>query len=374
MASKLFSPIQMRSLTLANRVVIAPMCQYSADEGVASAWHLMHMGQFAVSGSGMFITEATAVEAPGRISDQCLGLYSDEHEKALAEVISACKSFGNTPLCIQLAHAGRKGSSSAPGSGRPPGPLADDAGWQTVAPSALPFADGWPTPTEIDGEGLTRIRDAFADAAQRSARIGFEAIELHAAHGYLMHQFLSPFSNRRTDEYGGSLENRMRFPLEVFDAVRQAFPENLPIGVRISATDWFDGGWTCAESIELAKALEARGCDFLHVSSGGTRIDVEIPAGPSYQVPLAGEIKAAIDMPVIAVGQITEARQAETVLRAGQADMIALGRAMLFNPHWTWQAAADLDSEAAYPFQYARCHPSLQGTPIPPGKPAAPTR
>lgn len=369
MTSILFSPFQMRELTLQNRIIVAPMCMYSADEGVANDWHVMHMGQFAVSGCGAFLTEATAVSPEGRISDRCLGLYSDEQEQALSRVVKFCKDWGNSAIGIQLAHAGRKGSSSAPGSGRPPGPLTGEAAWQTIGPSPVPFGEGWPTPTEIDAAGLTALRDAFATSAKRAARVGFDLIEIHAAHGYLLHQFLSPISNRRTDSYGGSLENRMRFPLEVFAAVRGAFPEDRPVGMRISATDWIDGGWTCADSIELAKALEAKGCDFLHVSSGGTSMDAEIPAGPSYQVPLAQEIRAAITMPVIAVGQITEARQAETIVRTGQADMVALARAMLFNPHWTWQAAVELGAEAAYPYQYARCHPKLSGTPIPPGKP-----
>jgi 2,4-dienoyl-CoA reductase-like NADH-dependent reductase (Old Yellow Enzyme family) len=369
MDSALFSPIRLRGLTLKNRVVVAPMCQYSATDGSASDWHVMHMGQFAVSGSGAFICEATGVNPEGRISDRCLGLYSDDNENALARVVAFCKAWGNTPVGIQLAHAGRKGSTTAAGSGLPPGPL-PQGGWPTVAPSALPFAPGWPAPRALDAAGLARTRDAFVAAAVRAQRIGFDLIELHAAHGYLLHQFLSPLSNRRTDAYGGSLENRLRFPLEVFDAVRAAWPADKPLGIRVSATDWVDGGWTVEDTIVLARALEARGCDFFHVSSGGNTPDAAIPAGPGYQVSLAARIKAALAaMPVVAVGQVTSGQQAETIVRTGQADMVALARAMLFNPHWTWQAAAELGAETAYPYQYARCHPSLRGTPIPPGKP-----
>ncbi|MBE0532374.1 MAG: NADH:flavin oxidoreductase/NADH oxidase [Rhodospirillales bacterium] len=373
MESVLFSPLRLRGLTLKNRVVVAPMCQYSAIDGTANDWHLMHMGQFAVSGCGLFVTEATAVSPEGRISDRCLGLFSDATEAALAPVVAFCKRWGNTPIGIQLAHAGRKGSSSAPGSGMPPGPLADAQGaWPTVAPSALPFTPAWPVPQSLDAAGLKRVRDDFAAATVRAQRIGFDVIEIHAAHGYLLHQFLSPLSNRRTDAYGGSLENRMRFPLEVFDAVRAVWPADKPLGIRVSGTDWVDGGWTIEDTIALAMALEERGCDFFHVSSGGNTPDAAIPAGPGYQIPLAGRVKATTSMAVVAVGQIVSPHQAETIVRTGQADLVALARSMLFNPHWTWQAAAELGAEAPYPFQYARCHPSLRGTPIPPGQPPAP--
>lgn len=372
MHSSLFSPIQMRELTLSNRVVIAPMCTYSADDGNTNDWHLMHMGQFAVSGTGMFITEATAVSPEGRISDKCVGLYSDENEAAFARIPAFAKSFGNTAICIQLAHAGRKGAARGPGSGLPPGPLGDDGGWQTLAPSAIAFDNGWPVPEELDHAGIARIIEAFAEAAKRADRMGIDAIELHAAHGYLMHQFLSPHSNTRTDAYGGSLENRMRFALEVYDAVRAVWPAAKPLGLRVSATDWIDGGWDLEGTVALAHELEKRKCDFLHISTGGTSNDAVIDPGPGYQVPFAQRIKAeTTDLAVIAVGQISNARQAETIVKSGQADMIALGRSMLFNPHWTWQAAAELGAEAPYPYQYARAHPSLWSNPIPPGKPPA---
>jgi len=373
MDNVLFSPFRLRGLTMGNRVVVAPMCQYSATNGLAGDWHLMHMGQFAVAGNGLFITEATAVSPEGRISDRCLGLYSDDHERALGRVVAFCKQWGNTPIGIQLAHAGRKGSSAAPGGGRPPGPLGPD-GWPTVAPSAVPFAAGWPAPRTLDADGLEGVRRAFVEAARRAARAGFDLIELHAAHGYLLHQFLSPLSNKRTDAYGGSLENRLRFPLEVFDAVRAVWPADRPLGVRVSATDWVDGGWTVDDTVALARALKARDCDFIHVSSGGTSMDATIPGGPGYQVPFAARIRAESGLAVIAVGLITGARQAETIVRSGQADLVALARAMLFNPHWTWQAAAALGAEATYPYQYARAHPSFRGMPHPPGRPADPPK
>lgn len=370
MESALFSPLRLRGLTLSNRVIVAPMCQYSAIDGTASDWHLMHMGQFAVSGNGLFITEATAVSAEGRISDRCLGLYSDDNERALGRVVAFCKEWGNTPIGIQLAHAGRKASSSAPGTGLPPGPLRQ-GGWQTVAPSAIPFTADWPTPQALDGAGLDNVREAFVEAARRADRIGFDLIELHAAHGYLLHQFLSPLSNRRTDAYGGSLENRLRFPLEVFEAVRAVWPAEKPLGVRVSASDWVDGGWIIEDTIALAHALKARDCDFIHVSSGGSSPDAIIAGGPGYQVPFAARIKKETGMAVMAVGLITEPHQAETIVRTEQADMVALARAMLFNPHWAWQAAAALGAEATYPYQYARAHPSFRGLAHPPGKPAA---
>lgn len=373
MKSMLFSPIQLRELTLANRIVVAPMCQYSATDGRASDWHVMHMGQFAVSGSGMFMTEATAVTPEGRISDRCLGLYSDETEEALARVITFCKAHGKAALCVQLAHAGRKGSTRSPETGLPPGPL-DDGGWQTVAPSAIPFDTGWPTPQALDEAGMGKIREAFVNAARRADRIGFDAIELHAAHGYLMAEFLSPLGNRREDAYGGSLENRMRFPLEVFDAVRAVWPDSKPLGIRISATEWVDDGWQLSDTITFAKELKNRNCDFIHISSGGGSPDAAIKGGPGYQVPLATRVRQETGMVVIAVGLITDSRQAETIIRTEQADMVALGRHMLFDPHWAWRAASELGAEASYPYQYTRAHPSFWSTPHPPGKPPASNR
>ena len=374
MSCALFSPIRMRGMTLANRIAIAPMDQFSAADGLANDWHLMHYGQLAVSGTGLMIVEATAVEAEGRISPGCIGLYNDECERTLGRVAAFCRDYGNVGLGIQLAHAGRKASMPVPwraGGGPVP---ADEGGWSTVGPSTVPFADeGWPLPRELDADGLARIKEAFVQAAARAGRIGFELIELHAAHGYLMHQFLSPLSNRRTDQYGGSLENRMRFPLEIFAAVRDAWPDDKPVGVRVSASDWIDGGWNLDETIALAQVLQEIGCDFIHVSSGGLSPEQKIPGGFGYQVGLGAKVKAATTMPVITVGQINGARQAETIVNSGQADMVALGRGMLFDPHWTWRAAIELGGEAAYPRPYERAQPTLRGFPVP-GNPPPPRK
>lgn len=355
--SKLFSPVAVGPLQLPNRIVIAPMCQYSAEDGCATDWHEIHLGQMAISGAGMLIVEATAVVPEGRITPFDLGLYSDEAEAALARVLGSVRRWSDIPLCIQIAHAGRKASSQAPWDGgqllRP-----EEGGWQTVAPSAVPHGADEPPPAELDEAGLARIRDGFAEAARRAGRLGFDAVELHAAHGYLLHQFLSPLSNHRTDRYGGSLENRMRFPLEVFEAVRAAFPANRPVGVRISATDWVENGWDVEQSIEFCKAIEALGCAFVDVSSGGLSSQQQIPIGPGYQVALAERIHGAVEMPVIVVGLITEPEQAETIVAAGQADMVALARGMLYNPRWPWHAAAKLGAEVKVPRQYWRSQPA----------------
>lgn len=372
MSSRLFSPLKLRELELANRVVVSPMCQYSARDGCANDWHLMHLGQFAVSGSGLLFTEATAVSAEGRISPGCLGLYSEASEAALARVVKFAKAYGNVPVGLQLAHAGRKGSTLPPWEGGAPAER-KRGGWTTLAPSALPYADGWPVPRALSPDGLAEIIGQWQYAAHRAQAIGADALEIHAAHGYLLHQFLSPISNQRKDGYGGSLENRMRFPLEVFDAVRRAWPREKPLGVRISATDWVDGGWDIGDTIAFAKALDGRGCDFIDVSSGGTSPAQEIAPGPGYQVEFAAAVKAAVGMAVMTVGMITEPMQAETIVRTGQADLVALGRGMLYDPRWTWRAAEKLRSKAAYPQQYARAHPTLQGAAIP-GNPPSPDK
>lgn len=363
MASTLFSPIEMRGVTLANRIMVAPMCQYSATDGNATDWHLMHLGHLALSGSGLLFTEAAGVLPEGRITPGCLGLYSDDNERALARVVQFCRDYGNVKLGFQLAHAGRKGSTMAPWDGGGPVP-ADQGAWTTVAPSAVGFGN-FPTPEALDDEGLDRIRNGHVEATRRADRIGFDVIEIHAAHGYLMHQFLSPLSNKRTDDYGGSLENRMRFPLEVFEAVRAVWPADKPLGVRISATDWVDGGWDLDSSVVFGRALADLDCDFIDVSSGGTSPEQVIRAGPGYQVEFAARIKAETGLTTIAVGMITEAKQAETIVRTGQADMVALARGMLYDPRWTWHAAETLGESAAYPVQYARSHPSLIGLPVP---------
>jgi len=359
MSSELFQPIRMRGLELANRVVVAPMCQYSASEGIVGDWHLMHVGQFVVGGHGLFIAEATAVEPCGRISLNCPGLWNDEQMMAWKRVVDFAKTWGNTPVGIQLAHAGRKGSSSKPWDGGEQVGEAD-GGWQTVAPSGMPFDASRPSPQALTLADIEQLKQDFVAAAKRADQAGFDAVELHGAHGYLLHQFLSPISNRREDAYGGSLQNRMRMVLEVFDAVREVFPNDKPIGVRISATDWVEGGWDLEESIELAGALEARNCDYIHVSSGGLSPDQQIPLGPGYQVDLCAAITEETEITTIAVGMVSNALQAETIVRSGQSDMVALARGVLVDPHWTWRAAEALGCEAAYPRQYERALPAFK--------------
>lgn len=354
--SALFSPFALGPLQLRNRIVIAPMCQYSAEDGSATDWHLIHLGQLALSGAALLVLEATAVEAVGRITPACLGLYSDANEAELARVLKAVRAHSTMPLAIQLAHAGRKASSEVPWRG---GALItrDQGGWLPDAPSALPHAEGEAPPAALDDAGLRRVRDAFVDSARRAQRLGFDAIELHAAHGYLLHQFLSPISNVRTDAYGGDLAARMRFPLDVFEAVRAALPAGFALGARVSATDWVDGGWDPEQCATFGRALRERGCDFLHVSSGGVSPKQKIPLGPGYQVHLAEQLRAATGLPTIAVGLITEPEQAEAVIAEGRADCVALARAMLFNPHWPWHAAARLGAQVQAPPQYWRSQP-----------------
>ncbi|HEU5293662.1 MAG TPA: NADH:flavin oxidoreductase/NADH oxidase, partial [Burkholderiaceae bacterium] len=304
--------------------------------------------------------EATAVEAIGRITPGCLGLYSDACEQALAGVLAGVRPHSKVPIAIQLAHAGRKGSSEVPWRG---GALIaqEDGGWQPVAPSALPHAEGEAAPLALDDAGCKRVRQAFVDAALRAQRLGLAAVELHSAHGYLLHEFLSPLANRRGDAYGGSLQARMRFPLEVFDAVRAALPESMPIGVRLSAIDWVDGGWDLEQSIAYGRALRERGCAYLHVSSGGVSPLQKIAAGPGYQVPFAQRLREEVGLPTIAVGMITEPEQAEAIIASGQADLVAMARALLYNPRWPWHAAAQLGAQVSAPPQYWRCQPRGQG-------------
>ena len=354
--SHLFTPIQLGGLTLPNRIVIAPMCQYSAVQGEATDWHLMHLGQMAVSGAGLLILEATAVEPEGRISPADLGLWSDATEAALGRVLQAVRQHSPMPIGIQLSHAGRKASSQAPWDG---GQLIapDDGGWAPQGPSALPHGPTEPPPQALDDAGLQRILQAFVDAALRAHRIGLDLVELHAAHGYLLHQFLSPLANQRTDAFGGSLENRMRFPLQVFKAVRAALPEGFPLGVRISATDWVEGGWDLDQSVVFSQRLVDAGCSFMHVSSGGVSPLQKIPLGPGYQVAFAEAIRRATGLPTMAVGLITEPEQAEAIVAQGQADMVALARGILYDPRWPWHAAAKLGATVAVPKQYWRSQP-----------------
>jgi 2,4-dienoyl-CoA reductase-like NADH-dependent reductase (Old Yellow Enzyme family) len=354
----LFTPLQIGATTLANRIVIAPMCQYSAVDGCMNDWHLIHLGQLALSGAALLTIEATAVVPEGRITHADVGLWSDETEGAMARVLEGVRRWSPMPIAIQLSHAGRKASTDVPWQGG--GQIAPDAtlGWQTEAPSALAFGESDNVPLALDRAGLARVRDAFVAATVRAARLGIDAVQLHGAHGYLIHQFLSPLSNRRDDEYGGSLENRTRFPLELFDAVRAAFPAERAVTMRVSGTDWAEGGWDIAQTIAFAQALEARGCAAIHVSSGGLTGAQKIPVGPGYQVPLARAVKQAVGIPVIAVGLITDFDQAEAIVGTGDADLIALARTILYDPRWPWHAAAHLGGRVKAPNQYLRSQPS----------------
>ncbi len=357
--SLLFTPYTLPSphggLPLANRIVVAPMCQYAANNGEATDWHLMHWGNLLNSGAGLFTIEATAVVPEGRITPACLGLWDDRTEAALADTLQRARKLAPpVPVCIQLAHAGRKASSALPWHGAQ---LLSPAqgGWQTFGPSAVPQLPTEAPPTEMTRADMDHVRDAFVQAAQRAARLGLEAIELHGAHGYLLHEFLSPIANQRNDVYGGNFENRIRFPLEVFAAMRQVFGGVL--GIRISASDWVDGAWDVAQSAEFAKRIKALGCDFIHVSSGGISPAQKIALGAGYQVPFARDIRLASGLPTIAVGLITEATQAEAVLQAGEADLVALARAFLYEPRWGWHAAGALGAEVRAKENYWRCLP-----------------
>ncbi len=357
--SLLFSPLTFQSpqgpLTLANRIVIAPMCQYSAEQGRATDWHLMHWGQLLNSGAGMLTLEATAISAEGRITPGCLGLWDDATAAALHDKLHRARALAPAmPVCIQLAHAGRKASSAAPWDG---GQLIalSEGGWPPLAPSALPHLPHEAAPVALDAQGIAKVRRDFVAAARRSADIGIEAIELHAAHGYLLHQFLSPLANQRSDAYGGSFENRIRLTLEVFDEVRSAFGGTL--GVRISGTDWVEGGWSVEETAELAYLLKARGAQFVHISSGGVSPLQKITLGPEYQVHLARAVRERSGLITFAVGLITEPEQAEGVLARGDADLVALARAFLYQPRWGWQAAASLGGQVQAQPAYWRCLP-----------------
>lgn len=353
----LFTPFRVGGLDLVNRIVIAPMCQYSAEDGNMTDWHLQHLTGLALSGAAILTIEATAVTPEGRISYGDVGLWSDANEAAMRRVVDSIRRYSPMPIIVQLAHAGRKASTQVPWHGGAQIAPGDANGWQTVAPSALAFGTGENSPAALDRAAMVEIRDAFVAAAKRAARLGIEGVQLHGAHGYLLHQFLSPLSNQRTDDYGGSLANRMRFPLEVFDAVRAAFPSECPVTMRVSGTDWATGGWDIAQTIEFTRELAARGCSAMHVSSGGLSPAQQIPVGPSYQVPLARAVKAATSIPVIAVGMISDFEQAEAIVGTGDADLIALARTILYDPRWPWHAAAHLGAQVHAPPQYLRCQP-----------------
>jgi 2,4-dienoyl-CoA reductase-like NADH-dependent reductase (Old Yellow Enzyme family) len=355
--ARLFTPFNVGGLHLRNRIVIAPMCQYSAVDGCMTDWHLIHLGHLALSGAALLTIEATAVVPEGRITYADVGLWSDETESAMARTLESVRRWSDMPIAIQLAHAGRKSSHEIPWKGGRQIPPGEKNGWQTEGPSAEPFESAEHPPVALDRVGLARVRDAFAAAARRAARLGIDAVQLHGAHGYLLHEFLSPLSNHRTDEYGGSLENRMRFPLEVFDAVRESFPAERSVTVRVSGTDWAEDGWDAEQTVAFAQALEARGCAAIHVSSGGLTPAQQIPVGPGYQVPLARAVKQATSMPVVAVGLITDYDHAEAIIASGDADMIALARGILYDPRWPWHAAAHLGAKVKAPSQYLRSQP-----------------
>jgi len=348
----LFTTLTLREVTLRNRIAMSPMCQYSAEDGFASDWHLVHLGSRAVGGAGLVMTEATAVEARGRISPRDLGIWKEEHVATLQRISSFVAAQGAVPG-MQLAHAGRKASTAVPWVGGHP--LAErEGGWQVIGPSPLPFGSGHPVPRALDEQEAGSIVSAFASAARRALEAGFKIVEIHAAHGYLLHQFLSPLSNRRSDRYGGSFENRTRLVREVVKAVRTVWPERLPLFVRISATDWIDGGWDIEQSVELTRLLGAEGVDLIDCSSGGIRGEVKIPFAPGYQVPFAQRVRQETGLKTGAVGLITSAQQAEHILVTGQADLVVLARQLLRDPYWPLRAAFELRTDVPWPDQYLR--------------------
>ncbi len=360
--SALFTPLRLREAELANRIVVSPMCTYSAHDGAAQDWHKVHLGQLAISGAGMLVVEATAIAPEGRITPGCLGLWDERCEAALGDVLSAVRTLSDTHICLQIAHAGRKASSAPPWQG---GQLlaAQDGGWPTVAPSALPHRDDEAAPRALAADELDALRERYVATARRALRLGFDSIELHAAHGYLMHQFLSPIANRRTDRYGGSPENRMRFPLEVVAALREVWPAERPMGMRISATDWRadlpeDERWDIADAVAFTRRAAELGLDWIDVSSGGVSPLQKIELKPGYQVAFAERIKREVPIAVMTVGMITEAGQAEEIVATGQADLVALARGMLYDPRWPWHAAAELGASVRVPPQYWRSQPA----------------
>jgi len=356
MSHPLFSPLQLRSLEFPNRIGVSPMCQYSSEDGFSNDWHLVHLGSRAQGGAGLVMLEASAVLPEGRITPNDLGIWKDEHIPGLERVAKFIHGQG-ARAGIQLAHAGRKASMSAPFV-KERLLASDEGGWQPVGPSAVAFAPHYAIPTALDKAGIDAVVEAFRHAAQRAAHAGFDLVEIHAAHGYLIHQFLSPLANQRTDEYGGSLENRGRLALAVVDAVRSEWPEHLPLFMRISATDWADGGWNADESVELARQLREHGVDLVDVSSGGMVPNATIPVGPGFQVPFAARIRREAQIPTAAVGMITDPTQANEIVEKGEAEMVMLAREMLRDPYWPVHAAAALGETASWPKQYLRAAPA----------------
>ncbi|GAB4034682.1 NADPH dehydrogenase NamA [Spirosoma jeollabukense] len=354
--SMLFSPLSIQSVQFKNRIVVSPMCQYSSEDGFATDWHLVHLGSRAVGGAGLIISEATAISPEGRISPDDLGIWLDDHIPTLKRITQFIRHNGSI-AGIQLAHAGRKASTQSPWKGGNPISPTEEGGWQTVAPSAVPFHEGGPEPVALTDEGLEKVRADFEAAATRALEAGFQVIEIHAAHGYLLHQFLSPLSNQRSDSYGGSFENRIRLLLEVVERVKLVWPSSLPLFVRISATDWTEGGWTAEEAIALAAVLKDKGVDVIDCSSGGNVAKVKIPVGPGYQVTFAERIKQETGIMTAAVGLITSAEQAEEILKTGQADLVLLAREFLRDPYFPLHAAHALGDDITWPEQYDRAKP-----------------
>jgi 2,4-dienoyl-CoA reductase-like NADH-dependent reductase (Old Yellow Enzyme family) len=355
MTTPLFSPFQLCSVVFPNRVGVSPMCEYSSEDGFANDWHLVHLGARAQGGAGLVMTEASAVTPEGRISINDLGIWKDAHIEKLAQIVRFIHSQG-ARAGIQLAHAGRKGSMTAPfGGERLLTP--EEGGWEPVAPSPIPFSESYATPKALEEAEIAGVVRAFGDAAKRAKEAGFDVVEVHGAHGYLLHEFVSPLANQRTDQYGGSFDNRIRLPLEVVDSVRTVWPDHLPVFMRISATDWAEGGWTADESVELAKRLRAHGVDLVDVSSGGQIPNAKIPMGPGFQVPFAERVRKEAGVATAAVGLITEPGQANEIVANGQADMVLLARQMLRDPYWPLHAAAALGESASWPVQYLRAAP-----------------
>jgi 2,4-dienoyl-CoA reductase-like NADH-dependent reductase (Old Yellow Enzyme family) len=358
MPSALFSPIRLAGLDLPNRILVSPMCQYSADDGTATDWHISHLGMLSNSGASLVVVEATHIERRGRITHGCLGLYSDDNEAALAHVLAHCRRYGTAKMGIQLAHAGRKASARRPWEGGQPLTPEEDA-WETIAPSAIPFGPGWPVPREMSAPDLERVRDAFVAAARRAVRAGVDAVELHCAHGYLLHSFVSPVSNKRQDAYGGAMNARMRYPLEIATAVRAALPKEMPLGARITGNDWQEGGLTPTDAVTFTHALKEAGVDFVCVSSGGISSDARPNLVANMNVEFAAKVKKETGIATRVVGLIARPKQAQAIVAEGNADMVALARAMLDNPHWGWEAAQVLGADVARPKQYERAAPGL---------------
>lgn len=355
----LFTPLQLGGIELANRIVVSPMSQYSAEDGAVTDWHTLHYGGLSNSGAGLVVIESTHINAQSRGTPACLGLYTDEQQAVLQTLLATCRHRGSSKFGVQLNHSGRKASQTLPWA-KVRGPLpADEGAWTTVSASALPFGNGYPVPHEPSVEELQTIKADYVASAKRALAVGFDVLEIHAAHGYFLHSFLSPLANKRDDQYGGSLENRMRYPLEVFEAVRAVWPRDLALGVKVSSTDWDEKGAGIDEAIAFVTELRSAGCDYVCMSSGATTADTKVPVAPGYQTQFAAAVKQAVDIPVWAVGLIYEPVEADRLIERGEADAVAVGRAFLDNPHWAWGAANALGADVARPRPYLRAAPQV---------------